>query len=131
MINKLETTLNFIAKHNDADDYSITARIKDSLDTRFAQNRITQNISGVKFSIDVALYYGKKCGTVSIDQLDEAFILEVINEVLTENKEAIYDIKNGKDRAFGFLVGQVMKRTKGKANPALASKLMREEINKH
>ncbi|MFA7057296.1 MAG: metallopeptidase TldD-related protein [Candidatus Cloacimonadales bacterium] len=76
MINKLETTLNFIAKHNDADDYSITVRIKDSLDTRFAQNRITQNISGVKFSIDVALYYGKKCGTVSIDQLDEAFILE-------------------------------------------------------
>ncbi|HZJ89292.1 MAG TPA: Asp-tRNA(Asn)/Glu-tRNA(Gln) amidotransferase subunit GatB [Bacilli bacterium] len=62
---------------------------------------------------------------------DEAFILEVINEVLTENKEAIYDIKNGKDRAFGFLVGQVMKRTKGKVNPALASKLMREEINKH
>ncbi|MBI9032420.1 hypothetical protein JEZ13_10550 [bacterium] len=76
MINKLKNTIDFIKQHIDADDYHIDAKVKDSLDTRFAQNRITQNISGVKFEIDVVLYYGKKSGSVTIDQLDEATILE-------------------------------------------------------
>ncbi len=61
---------------------------------------------------------------------DTDFILKVINEVIDENLNVIDDIKNGKDRAMGFLVGQVMKKTKGKVNPALASSLMKEEINK-
>ncbi len=61
---------------------------------------------------------------------DTDFILKVINEVIDENLSVIDDIKNGKDRAMGFLVGQVMKKTKGKVNPALASSLMKEEINK-
>ena len=76
MINKLKETVKFIKKHIDADDYWIEIKVKDSLDTRFAQNRITQNMSGVKFSIDVTLYYGSKSGSVSIDQLDELFIIE-------------------------------------------------------
>ncbi len=61
---------------------------------------------------------------------NEDFILEIINEVINENESAIIDIKNGKDRALGFLVGQVMKKSKGKVNPALADKLMREAIAK-
>lgn len=61
---------------------------------------------------------------------DEGFILAVINKVIDENIHVIDDIKAGKDRALGFLVGQVMKQTGGKVNPALANKLMREEILK-
>lgn len=61
---------------------------------------------------------------------DTDFILKIINEVIDENLSAIADIKAGKDRALGFLVGQVMKKTAGKVNPALANKLMREEIAK-
>ena len=61
---------------------------------------------------------------------DTDFILSVINEVINENLNVIDDIKAGKDRAMGFLVGQVMKKTKGKVNPALASKLMKQEIDK-
>ena len=61
---------------------------------------------------------------------DTDFILGVINEVINENLSVIDDIKAGKDRAMGFLVGQVMKKTKGKVNPALASKLMKQEIDK-
>ncbi len=76
MIKKLKETVDFIKENIDADDYWIEAKVKDSLDTRFAQNRITQNMSGVKFSIDVALYYGSKSGSVSIDQLDNDFILD-------------------------------------------------------
>lgn len=76
MIKKLIKTIEFIKQHIDADDYHIEAQVKDSLDTRFAQNRITQNISGVKFEIEVTLYYGKKSGSVTIDQLDENVIIE-------------------------------------------------------
>lgn len=83
MINKLKTTIEFIKKHIDADDYAVEARIKDSLDTRFAQNRITQNMSGEKFSIDVTLYYGSKSGSVTIDQLDELFIIERLETALS------------------------------------------------
>lgn len=61
---------------------------------------------------------------------DEAFILKIINEVIDENLHVIDDIKAGKDRALGFLVGQVMKKSAGKVNPALANELMRAEIAK-
>lgn len=70
----------------------------------------------------------KELNLVQVSDTD--FILKVINEVIDENISVIDDIKNGKDRAMGFLVGQVMKKTKGKVNPALASSLMKEEINK-
>lgn len=59
---------------------------------------------------------------------DSGFLEEVVDEVLHENPESIEDIKNGKDRAFGFLVGQAMKKTKGKGNPAEINKLLKEKI---
>lgn len=61
---------------------------------------------------------------------DEGAILALVNSVLDENPSVIEDYKNGKDRAFGFLVGILMKKSQGKINPALASKLMKEEIEK-
>ena len=59
---------------------------------------------------------------------DSGFLEEVVDEVLAENPESIEDIKNGKDRAFGFLVGQAMKKTKGKGNPQEINALLREKI---
>ena len=59
---------------------------------------------------------------------DSGFLEEVVDEVLSENPESIEDIKNGKDRAFGFLVGQAMKKTKGKGNPVEINKLLKEKI---
>ena len=57
---------------------------------------------------------------------DDSFIEGLVNEVLAANPEAIEDIKNGKDRAIGFLVGQVMKKSKGKANPQMVSELIKK-----
>ena len=51
-------------------------------------------------------------------------------EALKNNPQSISDYKNGKDRAFSFLVGQVMKLSKGKVNPQLVSKVMKELIDK-
>ena len=59
---------------------------------------------------------------------DSGFLKEVVDEVLKENPESIEDIKNGKDRAFGFLVGQAMKKTKGKGNPVEITNLLKEKI---
>lgn len=52
---------------------------------------------------------------------DEGALLEMINEVLEENPQSIEDFKAGKDRALGYLVGQVMRISKGKANPQLVN----------
>ncbi len=70
----------------------------------------------------------KESGVVQIS--DEETLRKIINEVLDVNEQSIVDYKNGKDRALGFIVGQVMKKTQGKANPSLASKIVLEEINR-
>ena len=61
---------------------------------------------------------------------DERAIKEVVQKILELNPQSIADYKAGKDRALGFLVGQAMKETKGKANPQLLNKLFLEELNK-
>ncbi|SDW77800.1 aspartyl/glutamyl-tRNA(Asn/Gln) amidotransferase subunit B [Marininema mesophilum] len=59
---------------------------------------------------------------------DEGKLREMVAEVVAANPQSVTDLKNGKDRAQGFLVGLIMKSTKGKANPKLVNKLIREEI---
>lgn len=61
---------------------------------------------------------------------DEETLRKLVNEILDINQQSIIDYKNGKDRALGFIVGQVMKITHGKANPSLTSKLVLEEMNR-
>lgn len=61
---------------------------------------------------------------------DPAQLLPIINEILDNNGQSIEDFKNGKDRAVGFLVGQIMKATKGQANPGVVNKLLTEELGK-
>ncbi len=61
---------------------------------------------------------------------DEGSIAAIVDEVLADpsSAKAIEDIKNGNDKVIGFLVGQVMKKSAGKANPALAQKMIREKL---
>ena len=61
---------------------------------------------------------------------DEGAIKEIVIKVLEDNPKSVADYKDGKDKALGFLVGQAMKATKGKANPQLLNKLFIQEINK-
>lgn len=59
---------------------------------------------------------------------DESAIAALVDEVIANNPQSVEDYKNGKDRALGFLVGQVMKATKGKANPEIVNKLLKERL---
>ena len=61
---------------------------------------------------------------------DENEIVKMVEEVISQNEQSIEDYKNGKDKALGFLVGQVMKLSKGKANPGLINKIILEKIEK-
>ena len=62
---------------------------------------------------------------------DPAQLLPIIQDVLANNAQSIEDFKNGKDRAVGFLVGQIMKQTKGKANPGVVNQLLQQELAKY
>lgn len=61
---------------------------------------------------------------------DTSAIEKLVDEVLDENPNSIIDYKNGKDRALGFLVGQVMKKSKGQANPKMTSDMVKEKLAK-
>ena len=61
---------------------------------------------------------------------DEGAIKEIVEKVVENNPKSIEDYKAGKDRALGFLVGQVMKETHGKANPGVVNKLLLEILKK-
>ena len=61
---------------------------------------------------------------------DESAIKEVVIQILNANPQSVADFKAGKEKALGFLVGQAMKTTKGKANPQLLNKLFIEELKK-
>ena len=53
-----------------------------------------------------------------------------IKETLDSNQQSVEDYKNGRDRAFGFLVGQIMKKTQGKADPQLTNQILKTELAK-
>ena len=68
----------------------------------------------------------KEKGWIQIS--DEGAIKEVVQKVLEANPQSVADYKAGKDRALGYLVGQAMKETKGKANPQMLNKMFLENI---
>lgn len=60
---------------------------------------------------------------------DPAKLMPIIEEVVAANEQSVEDFKNGKGRAVGFFVGQIMQKTKGQANPQVVNKLLMEKLN--
>lgn len=60
---------------------------------------------------------------------DESAIAAIVERVLSENPKAADDVKAGEVKAIGFLVGQVMKASQGKANPGLAQQLIKKQLS--
>jgi aspartyl-tRNA(Asn)/glutamyl-tRNA(Gln) amidotransferase subunit B len=71
--------------------------------------------------------YAEEQGFIQVS--DEGEIKRIVEEVLAENAQAAEDVRNGEMKAIGFLVGQVMKRSQGKANPQMAQELIRKKLN--
>ncbi|HEX6416452.1 MAG TPA: Asp-tRNA(Asn)/Glu-tRNA(Gln) amidotransferase subunit GatB [Candidatus Saccharimonadales bacterium] len=97
---------------------------KNELSSTAAKEVFIELLSSDKSAREIA--EGKNLLQVS----DEGLVAAIVDEVLADpaSAQSITDIKEGKDKAIGYLVGQVMKKSQGKANPALAQKLIRERL---
>lgn len=76
--------------------------------------------------IDIA-EFAEKQGLIQMS--DSGELEKIIDQVIAGNPKPVEDVKNGEMKAIGFLVGQVMKASQGKANPAEAQKLIRDKLN--
>lgn len=70
--------------------------------------------------------YAQDKGYIQVSDEDE--IAKIVEQVLADNPKAAEDVKNGETKAIGFLVGQVMKQSQGKANPQLAQQLIKQQL---
>ena len=76
---------------------------------------------------------GKNAGAIVEEQglrqvTDTGAIEQAIDAILAKEGEKIAEYRSGKDKLFGFFVGQVMKATQGKANPALVNDLLKKKL---
>ena len=60
---------------------------------------------------------------------DTGLVEQVVDQVLSANEKSVADFKAGKEKAFGFLVGQVMRQLKGQASPAVVNQVLRDRLS--
>jgi aspartyl-tRNA(Asn)/glutamyl-tRNA(Gln) amidotransferase subunit B len=65
-----------------------------------------------------------------VQESNPEVLTPIITGILDANEQSIIDFKNGKDRAVGYLIGQIMKQTHGQANPKVVNKILMAELNK-
>jgi len=105
---------------------SIYELVKEGkLSSTNAKSLCTELIELDKLPADIGSYADKK-GLIQVS--DEGELKAIVEDVLSANSQAVEDIKKGEMKAIGFLVGQIMKASKGQANPSLAQKLIKESI---
>ncbi len=101
----------------------LIARIADkTISGKLAKDVFEAILAGEGSADDII----KAKGLVQIT--DEGPILAAIDEVMGKNPQQLADYRSGKDKLFGFFVGQVMKATQGKANPDLVNKLLKDKL---
>ena len=93
----------------------------------------TLTSKNLKEILDIILESDKSISDIMKEQgieniTDDKEIRETIKKIINENPDSVNDYKNGHDRAIKFLMGQVMKETKGKANPKMAMDILVEEL---
>ena len=112
-----DTTLTkerFIELIKNVDNQTLTSKnLKDILDKVLEEDKTIETII-------------KESGIENIK--DDTALTEIIKKIIENNPESVKDYKEGKDRAIKFLMGQIMKETKGSANPQIAMSLLQEEL---
>ncbi len=101
---------------NKISDNTLTSKnLKDILDKILEEDKTIDEII-------------KECGISNIT--DSNMLNDIVLKIISENPDSVTDYKNGKDRALKYLMGQIMKETKGSANPKLVSDILIQELNK-
>lgn len=115
----------------------------------FSENKVeSENMAELTIAIESGIISGKQAKDVFAEMFesgksalgiieekgmkqitDTSAIESAVREVLEANPKVVEDFKNGKEKAFGFLVGQVMAKTRGQANPKIVNEILKKELN--
>ncbi|WP_028008269.1 Asp-tRNA(Asn)/Glu-tRNA(Gln) amidotransferase subunit GatB [Solimonas flava] len=117
------------------EDSPVTAPMLSGLVVRIADKTISGKIAKDVFE---AMLAGEATGDDAADQIikakglvqitDESAIVAAIDDIMAKNPQQVTDYRAGKDKLFGFFVGQAMKATQGKANPEALNRLLKEKL---
>ena len=117
----------------DLGDTTITVKRLVSLIAHLSDGSLSMN--NIKDLIDTFLETDKSVEEIMKEKniqniKDDSLIKDIIARVIANNEDSVNDYKAGHDRALKYLMGQVMKESKGQVNPSLANKLLQEELEK-
>ena len=98
-------------------------RIEDKTISNNAAKKVFDEIWDQEESVDDVI---EKLGLKQISNVNE--VEDILNQVLQDNEAMVEEYKSGKDKAFNALIGQVMKASKGKANPGQVSQLLKDKL---
>lgn len=98
-------------------------RIEDKTISNNAAKKVFDEIWDQDEKVDDVI---EKLGLKQISNVDE--VEDILNQVLQDNEAMVEEYKSGKDKAFNALIGQVMKASKGKANPGQVSQLLKDKL---
>ena len=101
----------------------IAIREKEAIISGAGGKKVLDLLMEKDIEVDAAI---EKLGLKQVS--DEGAIEKIVDEVLSSNSDKVEEYKNGKEKLFGFFVGQVMKASRGKANPQVVNKLLKEKL---
>lgn len=116
----------------DFNNVKVDAKMMIELLDLIKDNTISGKIA--KDVLDIMIETGERA-TIIIENKglkqvsDTSEIEKIIENVLSENEQKVIDYKSGKDKLFGFFVGQIMKESKGQANPSVVNELLKKKLN--
>ena len=127
-------TMRLLKEHSmDADDIKFSpenlAKLVKLTDDGVINSSVAKDVFEQIFAndIDPEKYVEEK--GLKMDN-DEEGLKAILEEIVANNPQSVADYKAGKEKAIGFLVGQAMKATKGKANPGIVNKLLKEILDR-
>ena len=103
---------------------SLVKRIEDNTISGKAAKDVLDYLMDSDLSVDEVI---DKLGLKQVS--DDGALLEIIDGILSANSDKVEEYKNGKEKLLGFFVGQCMKASKGKANPAKINQLLKEKLS--
>ena len=103
---------------------AIVKRIEDGTISGKAAKEVLDYLMENKISVDETI---EKLGLKQVS--DDGAILAIIDAIIAANADKVAEYKSGKDKLFGFFVGQTMKESKGTANPAKVNELLKSRLD--
>lgn len=128
----ISTILGYISKENiEIDECFVTPSRLSVIISNLSENKISSKQAKELFNL--CLDRREEPEKIIIDEgmaqiSDDSELIEIVDNILANSQKQIEDYHNGKTNLFGFFVGQVMKETKGKANPVKVNEILKDKL---